>query len=168
MIEIDFVDETDSYESFEIEIKDFFDDLENSIKVNFDLQKLSEKIEKQFTFKDIIENQTVIEVVLINDEKIKELNRTFRKINKITDVLSFNDYDLLDGQMFIGSIVISVETAKKQAVEIGNTFFEELKFLSLHGFLHLSGYNHETDKGEMLYLQKKIKNTLTKHFTENN
>ena len=99
-----------------------------------------------------------VTVAFVSDKKIRELNRLFRRINKATDVLSFPG-DSNDGEM--GDIAISIETAARQAKQSGLTLDGEIAQLLLHGLLHLSGYDHETDNGEMnrleLRLRKKLK-----------
>ena len=98
----------------------------------------------------------------VSDKKMCELNNEFRGKNQTTDVLSFpfaadefeTDFDNL------GDIVISAEQAEKQARENGLDFETEIKQLILHGILHLCGYDHETDDGEMnrreLYLREEL------------
>lgn len=90
-------------------------------------------------------------VALIDDARMRELNETFRGKDSATDVLSFphepGEFDPRDD--FLGDIVISAETARRQASENGLTLENEIKQLILHGLLHLCGYDHETDGGEM-------------------
>ena len=97
-----------------------------------------------------------VTVAFVSDTKIRELNRQFRGIDKATDVLSFPAGD--QGQL--GDIAISLETAERQSKENGLTLSGEIAQLILHGLLHLSGYDHETDNGEMnkveLSLRKKL------------
>lgn len=97
-------------------------------------------------------------VAFVSDKAIRQLNRQFRNVDKATDVLSFpaDDADKLN----LGDIAISVDTAAKQAKENGLTFDEEVAQLILHGLLHLSGYDHETDNGEMNRLELKFRRTL--------
>lgn len=95
-------------------------------------------------------------VVLVSDKKIKELNRKFRNKNYPTDVLSFS----YDDPNFLGEVVISLETAQKQAKENGLSFETEVKQLVLHGVLHLCGYDHETDNGEMDQIELKLRKEL--------
>ena len=89
--------------------------------------------------------------MLASDRKVTELNHDYRGKNTTTDVLSFpNDRgDALGDPNALGDIVISVEQAQRQAAENGISLDEELKQLILHGVLHLCGYDHETDDGEM-------------------
>src|SRR5262245_30503013 len=91
-----------------------------------------------------------VTVAFVSDRTIRELNRQVRGIDKATDVLSFPS-DSSDGQL--GDIAISVETASRQATENDLTLDGEIAQLMLHGLLHLSGYDHETDNGEMNRLE---------------
>ena len=98
-----------------------------------------------------------VTVAFVSDKKIRELNHQFRRIDKATDVLSFPS-DSGDGEL--GDIAISVETAARQAKVNGLTLDGEIAQLMLHGLLHLSGYDHETDKGEMNRLELKLRKKL--------
>jgi len=98
-----------------------------------------------------------VTVAFVSDKKIRELNQQFRRIDKATDVLSFPS-DSGDGEL--GDIAISVETAARQAKVNGLTLDGEIAQLILHGLLHLSGYDHETDKGEMNRLELKLRKKL--------
>ena len=90
-------------------------------------------------------------IALISDRRMKELNSFFRGKETTTDVLSFpHKPDEFDNDASnLGDIVISVEQAARQAKENGLTLENEIKQLILHGLLHLCGYDHETDSGEM-------------------
>ena len=92
-------------------------------------------------------------VVFITDAKMRELNRDYRGFDKPTDVLSFRD----DGGN-LGDILISAETAYNQAHQSRTLSFEtNLRRLTLHGLLHLMGYDHETDDGEMRRLETRLR-----------
>jgi probable rRNA maturation factor len=97
-------------------------------------------------------------IAFVSDKRIRELNRQFRGIDKATDVLSFR----ADGpdELNLGDIVISTETAATQAKENGLSFDDEIAQLILHGLLHLSGYDHETDNGEMNRLELRLRRKL--------
>ena len=97
-------------------------------------------------------------IAFVSDKKIRELNRQFRGIDKATDVLSFP----ADGpdESNLGDIAISTETAATQAKENGLSFDDEIAQLILHGLLHLSGYDHETDNGEMNRLELRLRRNL--------
>ncbi len=90
-------------------------------------------------------------VAFVSDRRMKELNKLFRGKDSTTDVLSFpNEPDEFDpDKNNLGDIVISVEQAAKQSNENGLSLETEIKQLILHGVLHLCGYDHETDRGEM-------------------
>ena len=96
-----------------------------------------------------------------DDPEIRELNQTYRKKDKSTDVLSFplNEKGS-DGRFYLGDIVISVPRAREQAAELGHPLDRELEILAVHGFLHLLGYEHdaghEDEEAELhaLYLGK--------------
>ena len=94
-------------------------------------------------------------IAFVSDKKIRELNRQFRGVDKATDVLSFPS----DGPD-LGDIAVSVDTAAAQAKENGLKLDEEIAQLILHGLLHLSGYNHETDNGEMNRLELRLRKKL--------
>jgi probable rRNA maturation factor len=88
-----------------------------------------------------------VTVLLTSDSAIRKLNKQFRGKNKATDVLSFPAGDFAGDSA--GDLAISVDTARKQAREQGHALGVEIKVLMLHGLLHLAGYDHETDSGEM-------------------
>lgn len=91
-----------------------------------------------------------VAALLTTDAEIRRLNRTFRKRNKATDVLSFPvPGPPVDDRSTSGDLAISVETAARQADEAGHPLSTELQVLLLHGVLHLAGYDHERDTGQM-------------------
>ncbi len=100
---------------------------------------------------DVAEAGQTFTVAFVPDGRMKQLNETFRGKNTTTDVLSFpHEPDEFDpDKANLGDIVISAEQAQKQAKENGLTLEEEIKQLILHGLLHLCGYDHETDEGQM-------------------
>ncbi len=95
-----------------------------------------------------------VAVLITENKKLRELNRQFRRKDKPTDVLSF---PRPDG----GDIAISSEIAQQSAARYGHSLTDELKILILHGMLHLAGYDHENDEGQMATqeaaLRKKLK-----------
>src|SRR6476469_9720713 len=97
------------------------------------------------------DERTTFTVAFVPDTRMKQLNELFRGKNTTTDVLSFpHEPDEFDpDKNNLGDIVISAEQAQKQAAENGLTLEGEIKQLILHGLLHLCGYDHETDNGEM-------------------
>jgi probable rRNA maturation factor len=90
-----------------------------------------------------------IALVFVEDPEMRRLNKTFRKKDKTTDVLSFPLKEkAADGRYYLGDIVISVPTAAKQARNIGHSLERELIALTIHGFLHLLGYDHDSGRKE--------------------
>src|SRR5881296_2193086 len=102
-------------------------------------------------------SESSVTVAFVSDRKIRDLNRQFRSIDKATDVLSFPTDE---GHGDLGDIAISVETAARQAKENGLTLNDEIAQLILHGLLHLYGYDHETDNGEMNRLELRLRKRL--------
>jgi probable rRNA maturation factor len=102
-------------------------------------------------------------IVFVSDDAIRKLNREFRSKNYATDVLSFpssaEPFEV-EQQKQLGEVVISVQRAAVQARSNGLSFANEVKQLILHGLLHLSGYDHETDKGEMNRLELRLRKRL--------
>ena len=101
-------------------------------------------------------------VVFISDRRMKQLNSFFRGKTSTTDVLSFpHEPDEFDpDKNNLGDIVISAEQAERQAKENGLTLENEIKQLILHGVLHLCGYDHETDDGEMNTRELELRDKL--------
>jgi len=101
-------------------------------------------------------------VAFVSDKKMRELNNNFRGKNSTTDVLSFpfeaGEFDAEDNNL--GDIAISLEQAERQARENNLDLETEIKQLILHGVLHLCGYDHETDGGEMNMRELKLRDKL--------
>ncbi len=95
-------------------------------------------------------------IAFLSDKNIRKLNQQFRNVDKPTDVLSFP----AEEENNLGDIAISVETAAAQAKQNGLTLDGEIAQLILHGLLHLSGYDHETDNGEMNRLEVRLRRKL--------
>ena len=100
-----------------------------------------------------------VSVLLTTDTAIRKLNRQFRGKNKATDVLSFPAGGPAAGGI-AGDLAISVPTAHRQAAEQGHALAVELKVLLLHGLLHLAGYDHETDTGQMARRERLLRAKL--------
>ncbi|MBO4436911.1 MAG: rRNA maturation RNase YbeY [Fibrobacter sp.] len=79
-----------------------------------------------------------VNIVLCTDEFVREMNKNYRGLDKVTDVLSYEWHE----EDFLGEIYIARDQVKRQAPEYGNTFYAELKRVLVHGLLHLSGYDH--------------------------
>jgi probable rRNA maturation factor len=97
-----------------------------------------------------------VNILLTGDSEIQRLNLQFRHKDTPTDVLSFPSAQPPAG----GDIAISIQTARTQAAQIGHDLLTEVKVLILHGMLHLAGYDHETDRGQMRRLEQNLRADL--------
>ncbi|OLZ10474.1 rRNA maturation RNase YbeY [Sulfobacillus thermosulfidooxidans] len=97
-----------------------------------------------------------LSIVLTDDSTIHELNRTYRGVDRPTDVLSFSQREGEDAfdDPVLGDIVISLDRTRQQALEYGHSFERELGFLTVHGILHLLGWDHETPDDEQRMMAK--------------
>jgi probable rRNA maturation factor len=111
-------------------------------------------------FKNVKEKKNM-QVIFVTQDAIHELNKTYRQMDKPTDVLSFINDDMEDNSL--GDVFISIEQAKKQAIDYGHSFEREIGFLAVHGYLHLKGFDHHTEAEEKLMVleQEKILKTAS-------
>lgn len=100
-----------------------------------------------------------VSVLLTDDSGIQRLNREFRRKDHPTDVLSFPSLPDPNGArpQLAGDLAISLDTAARQAAEHRHSLAIELRILTLHGLLHLAGYDHERDSGEMARVERKLR-----------
>ena len=119
----------------------------------------------------LVRQGTDLTVAFVRDRVMRELNRKFRGSDRTTDVLSFPAEDdkrsagginLIGagGSEHLGDIVISTDMAFRQANDAGHSFAREVDELVIHGVLHLCGYDHETDRGQMNRLELKLRKKL--------
>ena len=101
----------------------------------------------------------VVSVLVTSSRELQALNHRFRRQNKATDVLSFPAMPGL-APGFAGDVAISAEIAKQNARRLGHTAGEEIRILVLHGLLHLAGYDHEVDNGEMQRKEARLRKSL--------
>lgn len=118
-----------------------------------------EKIEKLLNFaleKEKLENVD-FNVIIIDNKRIREINKEYRNIDRETDVISFaledNDNIKLPYRL-LGDIYISIDKAEGQASEYGHSLLRELGFLSIHGLLHLLGYDHMNESDEKVMFER--------------
>jgi probable rRNA maturation factor len=108
-----------------------------------------------------------VSVAIVSDQRVRTLNRTYRRVNRATDVLSFPaeirprerlafPVPTLEAG-FLGDIVIARGVARRQAREAGHSELTEFRVLALHGLLHLVGYDHERDGGEMRRIERRLR-----------
>lgn len=127
-----------------------------------DYEYLSDVID--FTL-DKMQCNGLLNIIFIDDETMHSMNKTYRNIDRTTDVLSFafNDNKRIETEInMLGDIYISIPKMKAQALEYNHSEKRELSFLTVHGILHLLGYDHmkEEDEKIMFALQKEILNEL--------
>lgn len=119
-------------------------------------------------FDEKLEN-VIFNVIIVDNEKIHEINREYRNIDRPTDVISFaleddDSFNRTDIRV-LGDIYISIDKVRSQAEEYGHSFKRELYFLATHGFLHLLGYDHMTSEDEEVMF-KKQEEVLSKYGIE--
>jgi len=132
--------------------------------------------------REAVDMLCVVNVLASNDEMIREYNREYRHIDKATDVLSFpmqtflqagwsglidKEVDEDTGDLPLGDIIFSIETAKKQAEEYGNSVEYEIAYLMIHSTLHLLGYDHKDENSEKV-MHKKNKSIIQEMGFTNN
>ncbi len=102
---------------------------------------------------------TTFALILVDDSYIHDLNKTYRGIDKKTDVITFalEDEKFVingSGERILGDIYLSISQARSQAIEYGHSFLREISFLAVHGFYHLLGYDHMSREEEEIMFQK--------------
>jgi len=100
----------------------------------------------------ILEKHESVNVILCTDAEQRELNHKYRKLNKVTDVLSF----VWGEPHLLGEVYIAENQVKKQASFYGNTYYKELKRVLVHGMLHLCGYDHHTKSQRKIMREKEL------------
>jgi len=135
--------------------------INNQRKLKLDWEIFKEFAETAVRRIDEAENKSVT-VAFVSDRRMRALNKEFRAKDKTTDVLSFpfeaDEFDI--ERDFLGDIVISLEQAARQTTENDLELETEIKQLILHGILHLCGYDHETDDGEMNRRELELRRAL--------
>ena len=129
--------------------------------------QVKEEIKELDTVKKVLESAIKKEklenvsfnLIIVDNKYIHELNKTYRNIDRETDVITFalEDEDSViipDSERILGDIYISIEKAKTQAEEYGHSLLRELSFLAVHGFYHLLGYDHMTPEDEKVMFGK--------------
>ena len=151
------------------------------IDINFDCEKKFQTIRLQKFVKNCV-SQVVgiidkkknfyVSIYLTNNDKIKEINSEYRKIDKVTNVLSFpqNEERMITKskkQFILGDVVISLEKISMEAMEQKKSFWDHLLHMIIHSILHLFGYDHQNDK-EALLMEKAEKQILVKFLKKEN
>lgn len=146
----------------------FLEDLQDKIPMDENMKKLLIRAVQECITHSEISLACETGITLVDDVRIREINKEFRNIDSATDVLSFpmlemeegailsteGDIDRDENLLLLGDIVISLERAKQQAEEFGHSLNREIAFLSTHGMFHLLGYDHMTKQQEKKMLEK--------------
>ncbi len=155
-----------------MELKIYFENEQTKEKVDYELKILVRHAVIEALRYEGYDKSAEVSVTFTDNEKIHELNRQYRNVDRPTDVLSFPLLDAEaedDGFMptelesMLGDIVISLEKAREQSEEYGHSFERETAFLTVHSMLHLLGYDHErseADDADMCIRQKIIMSNL--------
>ncbi len=141
---------------------------QDKVEISDSIIKLIEKTIEISMRTEMLEQAYEVSVLIVDDEEIRAINKEHRDIDKSTDVLSFpmaefkngelisdeGDYDLEFEELMLGDIIISAETAKRQADEYGHSLEREIAFLTAHSCFHLLGYDHMEEEEEKLMIGK--------------
>lgn len=134
----------------------------NESKMEVDYSFLPKVIDKCLSLERV--KSSIFSIIFIDDEKMQELNNTYRGIDRTTDVLSFafeDNEEVIGSDRILGSIFVSIPKMEEQAKEYGHSKTRELSFLVVHGLLHLLGYDHtkgEKEEKEMFSRQELVLN----------
>ena len=128
----------------------------NNTKVDVDTKLLSDVANYTLKYEKV--NNALANIIIVDNRKIRQLNKEYRNIDKVTDVISFA---LEDDDTFVslpirvlGDIYISIDKAIEQAEEYGHSLKRELAFLTTHGMLHLLGYDHMKKEDELIMFKR--------------
>lgn len=157
-------------------MKILIENLQNKVAVQEELKDNIEKVVCLSLDNEGVKLDTQVSIYFVDNNKIHEINKETRGIDKATDVLTFpiaefkkgkldnmlGDLDIEDGSLVLGDIVVSLEKAMSQSNEYGHSFEREVLFLITHGMYHILGYDHMTadDEREMLGKQELILSRL--------
>jgi probable rRNA maturation factor len=141
---------------------------QDKVSIDDDIKKLIEKTIKLCMDSENLEQDYEVSVLIVDDDEIRSINKEHRNIDKATDVLSFpmvefingelisdeGDYDIDLDELMLGDIIISAETARRQADDFGHSFEREIAFLTAHSCFHLLGYDHMIEGDEKVMISK--------------
>lgn len=146
--------------------------INNTTKKDLNLEKDLEKVILEvLKVEDVDEKKCEISISFVDEEKIRQLNKDFRSIDRVTDVLSFPIEDFFNEDrevllekpyLMLGDVVICLDVARRQAKELGHSFEREIMYLTCHSILHLLGYDHieDNDKKIMRAKEKEVMKNL--------
>lgn len=141
---------------------------QDKVQIDSKIEGIIEETIKMCMKSEQLDKDYDVSVLIIDDEEIRSINKEHRDIDKSTDVLSFpmadfkngellsdeGDYDLDMDELILGDIIISAETARRQAEDYGHSFAREMAFLTAHSCFHLLGYDHMAEDEERVMIQK--------------
>ncbi|MBQ7292864.1 MAG: rRNA maturation RNase YbeY [Clostridia bacterium] len=152
-----------------MKLKIYFENNQEKEKVTYKLKMLIRKAILATLEYENAEEDCEVSITFCDDEKIHELNKKFRGVDRATDVLSFPlfddesaEYTVPEIDCMLGDIVLSLERARAQAEEFGHSYEREAAFLSVHSVLHLLGYDHETSEEDELDMRKRQSDIMEK------
>lgn len=125
-----------------------------------ELEQVKKIVEFALQYQKI--NNSIFNIIIVDEEKIRFLNKNYRNKDSVTDVISFaledDDTFIKTDVRILGDIYICLKRAKEQSIEYGHSFLREICFLTIHGLLHLLGYDHMNEEEEkiMFDLQERI------------
>lgn len=129
---------------------------------NIEIEELKKIVEYTLKYQKV--ENSILNVIIVNEDKIRELNKNYRNKDSVTDVISFaledDDTFIKTNIRVLGDIYICFKRAMEQAINYNHSLKRELSFLTVHGILHLLGYDHMNEKDEkvMFELQERILN----------
>ncbi|MBX4258949.1 rRNA maturation RNase YbeY [Clostridium estertheticum] len=159
------------------------DNRQNKIEVTKELETVIKDVIEYTLCEEKLSIDNEVSVIFIDNEEIREINKKYRGIDKITDVLSFpmlnypenkvfkevyinykfDQSDLYDEKLVIGDVALSLERSKQQSEEFGHSFIRECAYLTVHSILHLLGYDHmEEDQKNIM---RKREEEILKNFS---
>ena len=151
----------------------FVNNLQEKVKVDSKLLDVLPQVVEAALRVESHQEDPEVSIALVDDNYIKDLNFKYRKVDKPTDVLSFamtestGEEPPVEGEEdnILGDIIISVETAVRQAEEYGHSLEREMTYLTAHGMLHLLGYDHDVERNRQAMREKEEKTLLTLNIT---
>ncbi len=129
-----------------------------------DEAQLVNAVTKAIEYQGVMPGEVDLSIIIENDKKLKELNQNFLGIDAVTDVLSFtlNEKDPESERLYLGDVIISFPRAEEQSIQAGHKVMDELDLLTVHGVLHLFGYDHAdpVEKSHMWRAQSEILDSI--------
>lgn len=140
----------------------YFDNRQEEMEIDSNLLKILESVVNLVLKKQGINTPVEVSISFVDNREIQALNKTYRNIDKSTDVLSFplieaeevKAIDKLRGEILLGDIIISIPKTLVQAEEYGHSFTREVSYLTVHGMLHLLGYDHMNSEEKTIMREK--------------